>query len=394
MKVNRLVLLAPIVAAVALAGCELSLRAGQACPCAEGWICCTGSNVCVHDQTECAAHSDGGIDEGPQDAVSHDDGSLVPGATVTILAATGLYGINDLAIDETHVYWLLSGMSVPQDHDAQVLRVAKTGGTPEVIVTIPPRAYTFAVDATHAYVATNNQPSGETGSLIRVPKIGGQIETLTAGLAPYSVVVDDAYVYWISRESVSSSQCTISRLPKDGGDAVALVGDLACPTGLAVDATSLFFPDTNHGRVLRAPKTGGEPVELASGFISTDRVSLDETTVYFMACKNDQVVCESGQDIYTVAKTGGSAQLLASAGQGLVAAVPAATHLYIGGEVPSDTAPRQGFIDVMPKAGGELARLAAEDGMQAPWVLAVEHDESALYWADMLTGDIGVVRLR
>ena len=60
MKVNRLVLLAPIVAAVALAGCELSLRAGQACPCAEGWICCTGSNVCVHDQTECAAHSDGG----------------------------------------------------------------------------------------------------------------------------------------------------------------------------------------------------------------------------------------------------------------------------------------------------------------------------------------------
>jgi hypothetical protein len=70
----------------ALAGCQLQLRLeGAACPCAVGWSCCPGANVCARDLSFCptggpqpdGAVADGPVVDGPVADAPGPDGSTV-----------------------------------------------------------------------------------------------------------------------------------------------------------------------------------------------------------------------------------------------------------------------------------------------------------------------------
>lgn len=61
---NVVVSFLPIALGAALAGCQLELD-HAACPCAEGWVCCPSSNVCVVDGSD-RCPDDRGPDDGPE----------------------------------------------------------------------------------------------------------------------------------------------------------------------------------------------------------------------------------------------------------------------------------------------------------------------------------------
>jgi sugar lactone lactonase YvrE len=331
-------------------------------------------------------------DGGACDAAAATDAALAfADASTTILAATGKYGLTDIAIDETHVYWLESGMATP-DYDARVMRVAKTGGAAEVLATMTPRAYHFTLDATHVYVAANNSPGGAVtegvGAIVRVPKAGGAAETVLGGVSgPYAMAVDDDRVYFTTGYAYYG---LVVSVPKAGGDARTLVDQVDNPWDVAVDATHVYYSEMNEGRIMRVAKTGGAPQELASGWVGTGNLGLDDATVYFVACPTG--FCEA-QELHAVPKAGGDARLVASrssaAGDGDVVA---RSRLYWSGRAAGPDEELLGQILALPKAGGDAPLLAG--GMQMPAAIAVEPDESAAYWVDVISGEVGVVRMR
>ncbi|HEY3353146.1 MAG TPA: hypothetical protein VGQ83_07870 [Polyangia bacterium] len=387
--IHSVSLLVAVGAVAVVGGCELALRAAP-CPCAEGWTCCPAGNICVLEASECVADADGGTG----DAAGHSDAGIPQGNPQTGVAtlATGTPGAYDIAVDETHVYWVASGMAAPTDTDAQILRVAKWGGTPEVVLTLPPRVYHFTLDSTHVYVAHHNSPQGGAvegaGAILRVPKAGGAAETVAAGLtAPYAIAVDEQDVYWSKGFAYTGA---ISRTPKAGGAVVTLGDGVDNPWDLALDDTFVYYTEMNKGRVMRLAKAGGAPAELASGWVGTGTVAVDDTSVFFTACPTGP--CEE-QRLYAVPKTGGPTRLLASrssaGGDGAVQVGP--TWVYWSGIRAGASEASLGVIDMVARVGGDLLPLVA--GLDAPIAIAAEPDGSSVYWVDVISGDVGRVWL-
>jgi hypothetical protein len=93
-----------------------------------------------------------------------------------------------VAADATHVYWAEG----PWGGAETVQRILRSGGAPEQIAA--EGAFAIALDATHVYATDNHD-----GQVWRVPKDGGTVEILAAGLTyPFDIVVDDVAVYWAS----------------------------------------------------------------------------------------------------------------------------------------------------------------------------------------------------
>jgi len=81
---------------------------------------------------------------------------------------------------------------------------------------------------------------------------GGPVSGLPSGEGVLNFVVDDDNVYW-----VSNSQELIARGPRDGGGSPTTLATVDYGTGMAVDATYLYWIDTTHtgNFVYRYPKT-------------------------------------------------------------------------------------------------------------------------------------------
>ncbi len=93
---------------------------------------------------------------------SHGTGSIrkLPrkGNVAVDILASHQAGPDRLTVDDSHVYWTTA-------YSCGVMRVAKTGGEPEIIANRQPDANEIVVDDAYAYW-TNFQP----GSVLRVPK--------------------------------------------------------------------------------------------------------------------------------------------------------------------------------------------------------------------------------
>ena len=74
------------------------------------------------------------------------------------------------------------------------------------------------------------------------------------------------------------------------------------PTALAVDATSVYWLETQAGRVMKAPKGGGSAAQLATGQSSPFDLALDTTYVYWSN--------RTGNAVMRIAKTGGGSPQL------------------------------------------------------------------------------------
>jgi hypothetical protein len=79
------------------------------------------------------------------------------------------------------------------------------------------------------------------------------------------------------------------------------------PSALAIDDASLYWLETQAGRVMKVAKNGGTPIALATGQSSPFDLVVDSTNVYWSDPR--------GHVIRSVPKSGGSPQLLVAASQ-------------------------------------------------------------------------------
>jgi hypothetical protein len=323
----------------------------------------------------------------------------VTGATDTVILATGPRGVCDIAIDADNVYWLPTGMAVPTDYPAAVMSVPKVGGTAVTLFSTTSRIYHFALDETHIYLAHHDYAnqivvpatSGTSGpdAILRVPKSGGAAETVADGLHwALAVTVDDTFAYFTDDSEVQPNTAVIRRVPKAGGAATTLIDGLQGAFSLGVDETWLYYAEGNAFRVMKMAKAGGSPVELATGPWGTSTLALDASSAYFGACQGG---C-SQQSVLTVPKCGGEtvSLLTRDTNGGDNAIAVGRDHLFWAGRQPPD-GNSAGALVMVPRVGGSAVELLSGPDILA---LTVESDESAVYWVDFDTGEVGRTNLR
>jgi hypothetical protein len=240
---------------------------------------------------------------------------------------TGPFIQSNLAVDNTHVYWIGSDFQI-----RRLPRSATTSTAPEVIGST---AYTTAtlrfeidVDANYIFWTESNLSSPVSGRLYRMPKAGGErrlmaertitgfgqgyfqqlradgnggayyvstfLNTLfhtrpegsgftstalgIAGVASYTL--SDTHIYWAEK----LSNLIIKRAPRSNpstGETLENRGNVGNPTApvIAVDANNVYWQETrgSTGPIFRRSLTGGSPAQItnllqgASALVSNGR---------------------------------------------------------------------------------------------------------------------------
>lgn len=257
-----------------------------------------------------------GVDAGapPGDAAADVDAPL--SAVTTLATISGL--ARDLAVDETHVYWL------EQD---SVWRVLLSGGVPELVARgrEPASFWSLALDATHVYWTDSHDAGGsveralkvgpgaaellvDTGpatsplgiavagpdvlwtqgsggpGLFRAPTAGGAAERLGT-LWARSVVATPTHAYASGINSqvvrVSLSSFAVDELSPGSPDSPPYEDtvDMAVAQGFLWYLTSGHAPEFRDGALRRIPLEGGAPETIVSGLVDTTSLAADEAAV-------------------------------------------------------------------------------------------------------------------
>jgi hypothetical protein len=226
-------------------------------------------------------------------------------------------GIYDMEIDSTHLYWVTDGTYDPPS----VWRAALQTGTPELLATIwanpaptqplpdGSRVYSLAIDDTHVFVThTRSALDHSGGSIQRVPKQGGEVQTLVSNFwNPTSIAVDGTHAYF----NVSASQDgEIRRVPKNGGPVETILTGRAGPGDIVVDSTHVYITEMTYGYVGRRPKEGvpglnqGGYDVISMPWQAPAGLALGGNWLYFVSCDGVPGACPS-HSMYRVPRTGG-----------------------------------------------------------------------------------------
>jgi hypothetical protein len=162
-------------------------------------------------------------------------------------ASSGLKGVLAFAFDDDNVYVTTgkdSGEPVkPGGKNGRVVRMPKNGGAKTVIASdLPDEPSGLAVDGTHVYVAAvtfGSEATENAGVIARVPKQGGDLEIL-AGDQPLlrAAWVSGDHVY--ARSGRPGRPGTILRVAKSGGPVETVVSE-ATLAHATMHGASLYF---------------------------------------------------------------------------------------------------------------------------------------------------------
>jgi hypothetical protein len=175
------------------------------------------------------------------------DGFRMPKDGKTPPASSGAKGVLAFAFDDEWVYFT-SGKGgdapvKPGNKNGRVLRMKKTGGAPVVIATgLPDEPAGLAVDASHVYVAAvayGSEALENAGVIARVPKQGGELEVLASDqplLRAAWLSGDHLYV----RSGRPGRPGSVRRILKSGGKVETVLED-ATLAQVTMDSTSIYF---------------------------------------------------------------------------------------------------------------------------------------------------------
>jgi hypothetical protein len=305
---------------------------------------------------------DAGTEEASHDATAD---VVVPvdcyGAGVTVLAPSE-GSPTDIAVDETHVYWTVSGSGCS---DGAVRRMPKAGGPIETLASNEPNPRRLVLDQDRIYY----YDGCGSGLLRSVPKAGGAIQTY-----PVSVK-ESGDALAVTAKDIYFSDYGVLRTPKGGGAQVTVDGQNYVYDLTADDDTAYWIGLVGGGpgyavRSHHAGQTGA--TLLATPDSIGNAIALDATSIYF----------SSSPGIRRMPKTGGTPVVVTSASTWRLA-VDESFVYWTDGFSGSG-----GFsVNKVPKNGGPTTELVAGDGAYVS--LAV--DERCVYWANLYGGEIGRV---
>ena len=156
----------------------------------------------------------------------------------------------------------------------------------------------------YAYAATlGGGPCGPTPTVAQ----GASLSTLAqlrASTVPEFIAIDATSVYFTETEGGR-----VVKVPIGGGAPVVLAAGQSEPTGIVVDAANVYWTTqgSNSGNsVMKVPIGGGAPITLASGQGTPFGVAVDATSVYWTNLSDNHAVM-------TVAIDGGTPTVLAAA---------------------------------------------------------------------------------
>jgi hypothetical protein len=225
---------------------------------------------------------------------------------------------------------------------------ASTGFSLSAIVADTDRIYWFDYDASLGY-------SG--GAIRSVPKIGGAVTVVASGLGGVNAFTVDANnVYWTEYD-IASGDGSVKQVPKAGGTIITLATDFF-PTGIAVDATTVFYSGGAgpSGGTKSVPIGGGTVTNISVGTGSFGAASLVQDANYIYGV--------AGTLARRILKTGGTVEVLATGLQNASGAALDNSSLYWA-ELGAP-----GKIGKTPKAGGGATYLAT--GLNLPHNVAID----------------------
>lgn len=222
---------------------------------------------------------------------------------------------------------------------------------------------------------------------------GGPREVTSGSFEPFALVVDGEYLWWTDSSEVSGA---LHRTKTTGSDDVSI--QLAVPTGLAVDATHVYFATIGgvDGGVVgngiwRIAKNAfpGAPERLEGSAIAPFSVAVDATHVYWSTAvgldmtggfvRTLACVGNLRDDVRRVPKGGGAAETLASGERCSVALALDDSDVYY--TTLATAATEEGQVRRVAKGGGDASTIAARQ--LGPLGLAVA--EGALHWTTAVT---------
>lgn len=293
-------------------------------------------------------------------------------------------GTADFQADDTHYYWLRIVQDSP-DPDGAVfglVRAPKGGGAPEEIVTIQGYIDALGMDAQRIWWSLRTP--GANGSTIRsVPKGGGPVEdlhTFPEGVAALTFSDPEAIFAVVYQDIVGTGD--LVALPKSGGPLTVLAAGV--PAGIAaplVDAERVYW--MSEAAISSAPRGGGPATVLVDNpdLVNDWLLVMDDTRLYWP--HGNGVIGALGTlgAIDSVAKTGGPVTRLYQTDSTPWALAVDGACLYW----PQTGKDGKAILLAMAKSGGTPARL---DAWQDTTVVlpATVVDGDGLYLASLNVG--------
>ncbi len=236
------------------------------------------------------------------------------------------------------------------------------------LATDQPVPASIAVDAKAVYWTSY----GATGGVSKVPLNGGAVTTLTSsGAGPWGIAVNATRVFWTTLDPGA-----VMSMPIEGGTPVAHVTGLAAPRELTLSPDSVFWaasdPVTETGSVHSAPLLGtGTAVEYEFGPPGPWDVAVDATNLYWT---------DSEMGLVGRRSIGGSAvAILTDDGQAPKSLVVDEAAVYWLSTAPAG-------IWKVPIGGGPTVELIALGDGAVPAGIAI--DDAMLYWFEAGTNQL------
>jgi hypothetical protein len=162
-----------------------------------------------------------------------------------------------VAADATGAFWTDRGTAAKGYADGALMRASYTLTSPTALFTGSGSPYGIALDDTFVYF-TNNRD----GTVMKVNRTGPPTPVVLAQgeHAPSHIAVDATRVYWTSQGTAANSFADGSVVVVDKAPCAtppcqhALATGQSLPGALAVDATHVYWVNTNGGTVMRVAK--------------------------------------------------------------------------------------------------------------------------------------------
>lgn len=156
-----------------------------------------------------------------------------------IRLATGEGKLEELALDDTHVYW---ADQVPETGQNRIMKVSIEGGEPAVLSEL--YAGDLAVGPSGVYFIGSDDTAGTR--VLQIPLAGGAAVAVSEAADLRRVAVNSKYVYWTEQGDRSTS---IRKAPLNGGQSSTVVSDQVGLSAFAVDDASVCWLNFGNGAI-------------------------------------------------------------------------------------------------------------------------------------------------